>query len=354
MTLFIRLKAQAPIPLDLSFSVEAGQILALVGPSGSGKSTVLRSIAGLYHPEETTITVRGKEWRDMAPHKRRVGMVFQNYALFPHLTARGNVCAALDEKGMDATKEANRLLDLVGLGDMAERRPAELSGGQQQRVAIARALARKPDVLLLDEPFSAVDRPTRESLYAEIEALRSELSMPVVLVTHDMDEAQRLADRMAVIDQGRLVCQGSLAEVALDPKAMRVLGLRQTGAVLTAKVAAHDTDGITRLAHPAGALFVPQIREDIGTEVKLRLLAHDVMLANARPTGISALNILEGKVVSIAFGDGPGAMVHVDAGGEILLARITRRSVASLGLVEGSACFAVLKSLAIARDRVHR
>lgn len=354
MTLTVRLAASAPIPLDIDFSVEAGKILALVGPSGSGKSTVLRSIAGLYHPTSADIQAKGQSWKNLPTHKRRIGMVFQHYALFPHLTAKGNICAALTEKGQAAEKEANRLLALVGLTEVAGRHPAELSGGQQQRVALARALARKPDVLLLDEPFSAVDRPTRELLYAEIEALRGALSMPVILVTHDMDEAQRLADRMAVIDNGRLVCEGSPAEVALDPKAMRVLGLRETGAVLTARVKAHDKDGLTRLDHAGGELFVPHINESIGTDVKLRLLAHDVMLANVRPVGVSALNVIEGKVLSIALGDGPGAMVRMDAGGEVLLARITRRSVEALGLTQGSSCFAVLKSLAIARDRVHR
>ncbi len=352
--LSVRLKADLPISLDLSFEVKAGEILALVGPSGSGKSTVLRSIAGLFHPTQSEVTANGASWNGLPTHQRRVGMVFQNYALFPHLTALGNISIALEETGEARTNEARRLLRLVGLSDVASRHPAELSGGQQQRVAIARALARKPDVLLLDEPFSAVDKPTREILYKEVEALRSELSMPVILVTHDMDEAQRLADRMAVIDKGRFVCQGSLAEVALDPRAMRVLGLRETGAVLTARVKAHETDGLTQLEHPAGALFVPQIREEIGTEVKLRLLAHDVMLASQRPSDISALNVIEGTVLSITPGDGPGAMVRLDAGGEILLARITRRSVAALGLKEGSKCFAVLKSLAIARDRVHR
>lgn len=354
MTLMLRLTANAPIPLNISLDVEPGQILALVGPSGSGKSTVLRSIAGLYRPEHNEVVVNGTNWSNLPTHKRRVGMVFQNYALFPHLSALGNIAAGLGPRVENPIAEAKRLLQLVGLDQVADRFPAELSGGQQQRVAIARALARNPEVLLLDEPFSAVDRPIRESLYAEIEALRGALSMPVILVTHDMDEAQRLADRMAVIDKGQLITQGSVAEVALDPKAMRVLGLRETGAVLTARVQAQHEDGITELSHPAGALFVPQIHEDIGREVKLRLMAHDVMLANERLANISALNVLEGRVISITPGDGPGAMVQVDAGGEILLARITRRSVQALGLTEGSTCFAVLKSLAIARDRVHR
>lgn len=361
MSLNVRLKADGPIPLDLGFEVKSGEVLALVGPSGSGKTTVLRSIAGLWTPQTALITCNNQVWEDTANdvtvpnHKRRVGMVLQSYALFPHMTAAANVVAALGHLPKSERRtEADRLLALVGLSDEARRYPAELSGGQQQRVALARAIARQPDVLLLDEPFSAVDRPTRERLYAQITELRSLLPMPVVFVTHDMDEAQRLADRLAVIDKGTLVAEGGASEVAIDPRAMRVLGLRETGAVLNARVDVQEEDGLTKLTHPAGDLFVPTINETIGTEVKLRLMAHDVMIASNKPTDLSALNILPARVVSITQGDGPGCLVHLDAGGEVLYARVTRRSANALDLHEGKACFAVLKSLAIARNRVHR
>ncbi|HLQ17613.1 MAG TPA: ATP-binding cassette domain-containing protein, partial [Tabrizicola sp.] len=194
MTLSVQLHAGPPIPLEVAFQVEPGELLALVGHSGSGKTTILRAIAGLWQPGSGRISVGKDEcWLDSATgvnlptHRRHLGMVFQDYALFPHMTALQNVLAAMAEP--DAS-EASRLLDLVNLPGLADRRPAQLSGGQQQRVALARALDRRPQALLLDEPFSAVDRATRERLHAEILALRAHLSMPVVLVTHDMNEAQ--------------------------------------------------------------------------------------------------------------------------------------------------------------------
>lgn len=230
MALEVMAKAAAPIPLDVAFRVEPGELFALVGHSGSGKTTILRTVAGLWLPTTARVQVDGTTWLDtseglaLAPYRRRVGFVFQNYALFPHLTAAENVMAAMESAD---SAEAKRILDLVNLQGLAERKPAQLSGGQQQRVAVARALARRPQVLLLDEPFSAVDRATRERLYAEIIALRTHLKMPVVLVTHDIAEAQLLADRMLVIKAGRVVREGTAAEVMSDVDALHALGMTE-------------------------------------------------------------------------------------------------------------------------------
>ena len=208
-----------------------GEVLALVGPSGSGKTTILRSVAGLTRPGAGRMSRWASEvWLDRArgidvpPHRRRVGFVFQNYALFPHMTALGNVAAALGDKP-DAKERARDLLDLVHLGGLEERRPAELSGGQQQRVAIARALARDPQVLLLDEPFSAVDKVTRQSLYAQLREVRGRFAMPTVFVTHDFDEAARIADRMCLLDKGAILQQGTPREVLASPASVRAARL---------------------------------------------------------------------------------------------------------------------------------
>lgn len=357
MALEVMVRADTPIPLDVTFRVEPGELLALVGHSGSGKTTILRGIAGLWQPPVARVALNGTVWLDTAArvalpiHHRRVGIVFQTFALFPHMTAAGNVMAAMDAP--DAA-EAARILDLVNLHGLADRRPAQLSGGQQQRVALARALARRPDALLLDEPFSAVDRATRERLYGEIIALRAHLGMPVVLVTHDMNEAQLLADRMVVIEQGCVVRDGSTADVMADPDALRAMGIREVAAMLPATVVDHATDGLSRLDAPTGPLYLPGIEAAPGTRVRVRIMAHDVILSRARPEGLSAQNIIAGTVTRIVPGTGPGAMVHVDVGGHEILARITRRAAEQMALTPGDPVHAILKSMSVARDHVAR
>ncbi len=357
MALEVMARAEAPIPLHVDFRVEPGELLALVGHSGSGKTTLLRTIAGLWTPAQARVRVAGRAWLDTAArvnlpaHRRRVGLVFQTYALFPHMNATQNVMAAMERA--DAA-EAARILDLVNLHGLGGRRPAQLSGGQQQRVALARALARRPQALLLDEPFSAVDRATRERLHAEIIALRAHLKMPVVLVTHDVNEAQLLADRMVVIAQGAVVRAGTTAEVMADAEALRAMGIRELAVMLPATVAEHLPDGLSRLDAPTGPLFLPTVAGEPGTRVRVRIMAHDVILSRDRPEGLSAQNILEGRITRIAPGQGPGVVVHVAVGGHEILARITRRAADQLELRPGDTVHAILKSMSVARDHVAR
>ena len=227
--LHVTLKQAGPIPLAVEFSCSEGELLALVGPSGAGKSTTLRAIAGLYRPQAARVTCGGAIWLDtingvcLPPHQRRVGLVFQSYALFPHMTALGNVTAAMGHRPADErAARAGKLLALVHLTNLEQRRPAELSGGEQQRVAVARALAREPAVLLLDEPFSAVDRRTRRKLHTELAELRKAVRVPIVLVTHDIDEAAGLADRMCVIDRGETLQTARPAELLAAPASARI------------------------------------------------------------------------------------------------------------------------------------
>ncbi len=234
--LALRLAQPGPIPLDATLECAPGEITALVGPSGSGKTTLLRAVAGHYRARSGRIEAGGRVWFDarqgidVPPHERRAGLVFQSYALFPHMSALDNVAAALGHlPGETRAARARELLATVHLAGLEERLPARLSGGQQQRVAVARALAREPDVLLLDEPFSAVDRSTRERLYRELAEMRRRLAMPVLLVTHDLDEALMLADRVVLLQRGKTIQDGRPYEVLARPAsvaAARLLGLR--------------------------------------------------------------------------------------------------------------------------------
>ena len=244
----VQLRSNSPIRLEAEFDCGAGELVALVGPSGSGKTSMLRAIAGLWTPTDVQghIRVAGQAWLDTAagvqlsPQERRAGLVFQHYALFPHMTAQANVALAAGPGWSGA--DVQTLLARLGLATLSQRRPSQLSGGQQQRVALARALVRVmprpalasspakppqalPGVLLLDEPFSAVDAPTRQTLYRELAALRQKVSVPMVLVTHDLAEARRLADRVVIVDAGQTLQTGEPARVFASPRNARVAEL---------------------------------------------------------------------------------------------------------------------------------
>ncbi|WP_292354807.1 MULTISPECIES: ABC transporter ATP-binding protein [unclassified Methylophaga] len=232
------IKQQQPIPLEVQLECAAGEMLALVGPSGSGKTTVLRCIAGLHKPQQglirsQTIWFDSNHELNYSPQQRRVGMVFQNYALFPHLTVMQNIMLAMQTP---QEHKVRALLEQVHLSGLESRFPSQLSGGQQQRVALARALARDPEVLLLDEPFSAVDKVTRRKLYLELHALRRQLSMPIILVTHDLDEAAMLADQMCVIHQGKTLQQGTVEDVLNRPQSLNVARLTDARNVFEGKI----------------------------------------------------------------------------------------------------------------------
>jgi molybdate transport system ATP-binding protein len=241
---------------------------------------------------------------------------------------------------------------LDGLG---HRRPSELSGGQQQRVAVARALARRPDVMLLDEPFSAVDRPTRHRLQAELAELRRDLSMPTILVTHDLEEAVRLADDVVVLSEGRMIASGPIEEVFARVDLGAAVGPYEAGAVLNATVLRHEPEfALTSLAFGDATLVVPAIERDIGATIRIRVRARDVTLALSEPKDISTRNVIAGEIVEVKFEDGAYAEVLLLASGQHLRSRITRKSAVELGLEPARKVFALIKSIAVEADRPRR
>jgi molybdate transport system ATP-binding protein len=245
-----------------------------------------------------------------------------------------------------------RITDLLGIGALLDRRPGALSGGEKQRVAIGRAILSNPQMLLMDEPLAALDEARKAEILPYLERLRDELRLPILYVSHSVAEVARLATSIVLLEAGRVMAAGPAATVMADPAMAPVMGLREAGALISARLVAHDTDGLSRFETGGGPVWLPRVAAAPGAVLRLRILAQDVMLATTRPEGISALNILTATVEEIRLGDGPGAIVRLRMGDEALLARITRRSVQALGLGTGDQVFAVLKSVSVAQDSV--
>ena len=253
--LYAKIRQSRPFALEVTLECARGELLCLAGPSGSGKTTVLRLLAGLGKPEQGYVHCNRQIWydsdgnRNTPTHRRRLGMVFQSYGLFPHMTVAGHIRIGLEGAGIPAT-QANiaEILELVNLRGLERRKPAELSGGQQQRLALARALAREPDVLLLDEPFSAVDLITRRKLRRELVRIRASLNIPIVLVTHDLDEAYQLADRLSVIHQGKTLQSDTPAMIMEHPASADIARLMGITNIFDGIVTGHDSAaGTTRI-----------------------------------------------------------------------------------------------------------
>jgi molybdate transport system ATP-binding protein len=341
--------------LDARFTGRAG-VTALFGRSGSGKTSLVNVIAGLVRPEHGRIDVDGRVLVDTAAglfvprHRRRIGYVFQEARLFPHLGVRGNLLYGRWFVGGPRRRDDfDRVVAMLGVGHLLDRRPAALSGGERQRVAIGRALLSAPQILLMDEPLASLDQARKAEILPYIERLRDEAGVPIVYVSHAIDEVARLAGTVVLLGEGRVLASGPpdrvLARVDLEPLA----GGEEAGAVLDGRVLVPDDGyGLAILATAAGGVSVPAAGLAAGAAVRLRIRARDVMLATRRPEGISALNVLEGRVAAIGAAHGAAVDVQVDCSGRLLVARITRRSAAQLALEPGMPVFAVVKSVSLA------
>lgn len=349
--------ARGDFTLDVAFATAETGVTALTGPSGAGKTTIVDVIAGLVTPARGRVAVGGRillDTRagiDLAPRHRRVGYVFQDGRLFPHLSVRENLLFGWRRSPRPLPEaEIAALVDLLGLGPLLARRPATLSGGERQRVALGRALAMRPDVLLLDEPLAALDAARRAEILPRLERLRDEAEVPIVYVSHHVPEVTRLADRVVVLRDGRVVAHGSVFDVTARLDLAGLDATFEAGAVLEATVARHDAeDALTELAVPDARLVVPAIARPVGARVRVRIAARDVMLAVEAPTGVSANNVLAGVVDEIRPGEGAHADVLVRVGGWRLPARITRRSVVRLGLAPGRPVHALVKAVTVDR-----
>jgi molybdate transport system ATP-binding protein len=345
--------------LEANFAAEA-PIVALFGRSGSGKTTLVNAIAGLLRPQQGRIAIDGRvlfdsrRGIDLAPESRRVGYVFQEGLLFPHLSVRANLLY-----GERLTHAAERFVDrarvvsLLGLESLMDRRPATLSGGEKQRVAIGRALLASPRMLLMDEPLASLDAPRKSEILAYVELLRDELKLPIVYVSHALEEVTRLADHLVVLADGHVLAEGPAATVMSRTDLRPHLGRFEAGAVVETRVKGHDERyGLTTLAFEGGELIVPNVDALPGEPVRARIRARDVSLALARPEGISVQNILAATVRTIS--DEYGAIIDVELqlGATLLVARVTRKAVDELRLVPGQPVFALIKAVSIDRRSV--
>jgi molybdate transport system ATP-binding protein len=336
------------LELDVALSVRAGECLALAGPSGAGKTSVLRIAAGLVRPERGLVEANGETWLDtergvdVPPERRRCGYVFQEYALFPHLSAWQNVAYPL--RGMPRAERRERALELLGrfgLRELADARPRTLSGGERQRVAVARALARRPAVLLLDEPLSALDARTRASASRELAAVLRDVEVPAVLVTHDFAEAAQLGDRVGVIDAGRVVQEGTPSELAAAPRSAFVADF--TGAVVLTGTARAGSGGLTTVELDGGGTISTT---DTGEgPVAVSVYPWEIAIEPAgEPAHGSTQNRLPAEVLSVTS---VGNRVRLGlAGPQPMAAEITEPAAQALDLRAGSRVTASWKAAA--------
>lgn len=358
--------------LDVAFDVPMRGVTGLFGPSGCGKTTILRSIAGLHH-NPGRLALGADTWQDTArgvflpPHRREVGYVFQEASLFPHLSVRDNLLygarrAAADKAdGRRTTAELSLddVVSLLGLSHLLDRSPEKLSGGERQRVAVGRALLARPRILLMDEPLSALDRMTKEDILPYFEMLHEALSVPIIYVSHDLAEIERLADTLVLLDKGRVLACGSLQELQTD-LSLPLLTMPGATVVLDGTAAARDeTFMLTRFDVAGGHLIVPGLHGALGQIRRLRISASDVSLAKSAATDSTILNCLPARIVSIDDPHG-GPQVTVilalgaDDNGDRIAARITRRSLTVLALKPGDDVYAQIKSVALVAARTGR
>lgn len=337
--------------LNIEFAAPKGFTI-LFGPSGAGKTTLLNAIAGLSAPEHGRITIGGSavfdsvESINIPPARRHVGYVFQDLALFPHLSAEANIAYGLGrvESG-ERRRRVENALEAFGISKLRKRRPAELSGGERQRVALARALVTKPALLLLDEPLAALDLPVRMRIADDLRQLISELSIPVLYVTHSREEVFMLGARMLVMERGKIIAEGTPHEVMSAPRNETVAQLAGFENVFDARVASvHDERGTMTclLGEKQVELETPLVRAEPGASLRIGISAGDILLAVAAPSGLSARNILPGRLLSLEQRD-MIIVARVDCGVQ-MSAHLTLAARDSLQLAPGRQVWLIVKT----------
>jgi molybdate transport system ATP-binding protein len=346
--------ALGSFPLEVAFGNDEG-ITALFGRSGAGKSTTINLIAGLAKPDrghialDDTILVDTERGIVVPPHRRQVGLVFQDAQLFPHLSVRQNL---LYGRWFASPKNESvsfaSVVETLGISHLLKRKPSGLSGGEKQRVALGRALLASPKLLLMDEPLASLDMERKLEILPLIERLRDEFHIPIVYVSHSLDEVARLASRVVVMEQGRVIAIGG-ADDALGP-GLRDIGISrfERSSVVTGMLKGTDAYGLTEISHSAGTIWLTGRAGPVGREVRVVIKATDITLAKTEGEGLSVQTTLAGTIADVETDNGPvaGVTIALDGHGQ-LFALVTRKAIDSLGLGKGDRVFALVKAVAL-------
>ncbi len=341
--------------LDVDLIIPSKGITVIFGQSGSGKTTLLRCVAGLERAKAGYLTVNGEVWQSsslfLPTHKRPLGYVFQESSLFAHLTGQGNLDYARKRSGVANSQVLyEQVIALMGIKPILQRYPNQLSGGERQRIAIARALLIQPRLLLMDEPLASLDFSRKQEILPYLEKLRTSFDIPILYVSHSMDEVARLADHVVLLQHGKMVAQGNTNEVFSRINLPLPVG-NDASVVWHGQVVERDKKWhLARVATDGGDLWVHDINDEIGQQVRVRIQARDVSLSLACHEDSSILNRLSVKVVEIETkGNLTEALVRLIAGSDYIIARLTRRSIDHLKLKQGTQLWAQIKSVAIVR-----
>jgi molybdate transport system ATP-binding protein len=348
-----RFPGTAGFVLDAAFSAPTPGVTAIFGPSGCGKSTMLAAIAGLLRPQWGRVELDGAMLLDseagiwVPAERRRCGVVFQDARLFPHLSVATNLRYGRRRAPRGAAgPELDEIVDLLGIGHLLDRRPSGLSGGERQRVALGRALLSRPRLLLMDEPLAALDTDRKAEVLPYLARVRDRLSIPLVYVTHALDEVDRLAQSLVLMQAGRVVASGSLEALSARTDLPMLVRRRDAGVVLGCTVRGHEPGrGLTVLAFAGGELLVPLVSVQVGQAVRVRIRARDVAVATEPPHGLSMQNLLPAVLEAIEPGQPHQMVLRLRCGATVILASITSDSVARLALSPGSRVWALVKSV---------
>jgi molybdate transport system ATP-binding protein len=338
--------------LDVDLKVPARGVTAIFGPSGCGKTTLLRAVAGLEHCQEGFLRLESDIWQGeqwfLPVHKRPLAYVFQEASLFAHLDVRRNL-----EYGLKRVQQAkrkvslDRAIELLGIGQLLERKPDQLSGGERQRVAIARALAVSPRLLLMDEPLAALDQSRKQEVLPYLESLHQELEIPVLYVSHSTDEVARLADHLVLLEDGRVKASGAINEMLMRLDLPMAHG-DDAESLIEAEVVEHDESyGLSYLHFSGGRFCVPQKDLIVGQKVRLRIAARDISLTLRQQEDTSILNIFPAVIDEVSAEGTAQVMVRLRVGETALLSRITRKSASLLDLQPGKPVYVQIKSVAL-------